>query len=247
MRENSARLYTDLAWIWPYWEDVSDYREQMEIIVRLFEVHCDFKPKTILDAGCGGGKNAYWLKQHFEVTGIDLSPAMLEHFRKLNPESEYRQADMRDFDPGLEFDGIFINDSISHMTSREDLKSVFRQAYRHLRRGGVMITIPEFTKDNFYQNTTVVSQASSTLKPDGLEITIIENSFDPDPADDTFETTLVYLIREKGELRIEHETWELGLFELDFWREALDETGFKVIESEMRLDNEFYPVFVCKK
>jgi len=247
MQIESARLYSDLSWIWPYWEDVSDYREQMEKTVRLFEVHCDHQAKTVLDMGCGGGKSAYWLAKHFEVTGIDLSAAMLEHYKLLNPGSECFRADMRSFDLGLEFDGIFINDSINHMISPAELTSVFQQSFKHLRSGGVMIVVPENTKDNFYQNTTIVSQASSSLKPENLEITIIENSYDPNPADDIFETTLVYLIREKGKLRVEHETWGLGLFALKFWREALIETGFEVIESEMRLDNEFYPVFICKK
>lgn len=247
MREDTARLYHDLSWIWPYWEDVSDYLEEMDIIVRFFREHSDFEPKTILDLGCGGGKNAYWLRRHFEVTGIDLSPQMLEHFKKLNPESRYYQADMRSFDLGIEFDGIFINDAVNHMTSREELAEVFRQSYKHLRSGGVMIVVGENTKENFRHDTTTVIKASSKLKPKNIDITIIENSYDKAPDDDIFETTLVYLIRESGSLRIEHETWELGIFEMDYWRKALTETGFEVIEEELQLEDGTYPVFICKK
>ena len=36
-----------------------------------------------------------------------------------------------------------------------------------------------------------------------MEITFIENNYDPNPEDDTYETTFIFLIREKGKLRIE--------------------------------------------
>lgn len=35
--------------------------------------------------------------------------------------------------------------------------------------------------------------------PPAFEVTYIQNNFDPDPEDDTFEGAMVYLIREQGQ------------------------------------------------
>ena len=45
-----------------------------------------------------------------------------------------------------------------------------------------------------------------------------EQPTDPDPKDDIFEATMIYLIRENGKLRIEHDSHVIGLFSLNLWK-----------------------------
>lgn len=69
--------------------------------------------------------------------------------------------------------------------------------------------------ETFRQNRTTASPAISEGPGDGLEVVFVENVYDPDPADEHYETTVLYLIRDHGELRIETDHWTMGLFPLD--------------------------------
>jgi len=155
---NEKRLYDDLSWLWPLWGDPDgDYAEWCDRVTKVIRQHARRETHTLLNMGCGGGKNAYNLKRNFAVTGIDISPAMLDLARKLNPECEFLIADMRDFDLGRQFDAVLIDDAISYMVSPSELHAVFAMAYRHLSSGGVMVVSPDETTETFRQNTTIQS------------------------------------------------------------------------------------------
>ncbi|MCX6376762.1 MAG: class I SAM-dependent methyltransferase [Armatimonadetes bacterium] len=253
MSESSLRLYEDLAWLWPMWSDPDDtsdpasYLAWCDHITQLIRKYSKVPAHSILNMACGGGKNAFNLKKHFEVTGIDLSPAMLDHAKRLNPECTFLLADMRDCKLGRQFDSIMIDDGIWHITSLPDLKVVFRTAFEHLRPGGVMVVTPEDTKESFRQNHVKVSHIDGKLKPDNLDVVVIESSYDPDPTDDTAEGVMVYLIREDGKLRVETDVGISGLFALDAWRTALREAGFEVHEETSVASSSGDPTFACVK
>ncbi len=196
---------------------------------------------------CGGGMNAYNLKQHFAVTGIDLSQPMLDIAVRQNPECTFLLADMRTCALGQEFDSIYVDDGIVHMNSRADLTALFHTAYRHLRPGGVMVVEPDNTKDTFRQNLTRVSELKSPEKPDNVDVAIIENYYDPDPTDETYEGILIFMIREDGELRIETAPSVEGLFTLATWQSLLAEAGFEVYEEYHPEQRHHLPVFACVK
>lgn len=71
--------------------------------------------------------------------------------------------------------------------------------------------------------------------------------YDPDPTDEQYEMTILYLIRDRGSLRIETDRWTLGIFSLDTWRRVLGETGFEVYEGQYRAGEDDYTVFACVK
>jgi SAM-dependent methyltransferase len=52
--------------------------------------------RGVLDVGCGPGHVAGYLSERgLDATGVDLSPAMVEIARRLNPEIPFHVADMR--------------------------------------------------------------------------------------------------------------------------------------------------------
>jgi len=237
------RLYNDLAWLWPLWGSVEEYREESETAVDLIKQHAQIKVKSLLDITCGGGKNLYHFKRYFEAHGLDISNAMLDNARNLNPECNFYLADMRYFDLKRQFDSIYVNDGIAYIISADDLLRTFQCAYKHLFPGGVMICYAEFCKEDFVQNKT----QSTVSKTDTMEITFVENNYDPDPSDDTYETTMIYLIREKGILRIEHDHHLCGTFSVDVWRDLLRKAGFRVTEYPKGANVFDSPSFVCVK
>ncbi len=254
MTGDGFRLYNDLAWLWPLWNYHTDpdYVDWADNVTRLIRQYSKIPATTFLNLACGGGTNAYNLKKHFEVTGVDISRPMLDLAKKLNPNCEFVLADMRDCSLGRQFDCIFVDDGITDISDLSDLTAVFRTAFEHLRPGGVMVIGPDFVKETFRQNCSRVSVADSPDKPDNLEVTFVENDYDPDPTDDTYEFTLIYLIRENGVLRIETDRSEDGLFSLDTWRTTLREAGFEVHEetnagASSDDPRSAAPVFVCTK
>ncbi len=101
----------------------------------------------ILDLGCGTGRVLIRLAQAgFQVTGLDISGAMLEIARRkvagqgLGERVRLVQADMRDFAIGQQFHMAFcaIN-SFMHLETQADQLAALRCWRRHLRPGGLLI------------------------------------------------------------------------------------------------------------
>jgi SAM-dependent methyltransferase len=245
---NTFRLYSDLAWLWPLWGDPTvEYAHYCAHVVQLIKEHAQRPVTSLLDIGCGGGKNAFNLKKHYQVTGLDLSPAMLQLAKTLNPTCEFIEGDMRSFSFGSTFDAILLDDGISYMASHADLSAAFQGAFGHLNPGGVLVTTPDVTTETFRQNHTIATPAVDKTKPDNIDIVFIENSYDPDTTDEHYEATMLYLIRENGVLRIETDRHTLGLFSLDTWRQTLSEVGFVVHEGKYADDENEYAIFACTK
>jgi SAM-dependent methyltransferase len=246
----TPRLYSDLAWLWPLWGDPDgEYAEWCAHVAAMIETHTKREVRTLLNLGCGGGKNAYNLKRSYAVTGLDLSNDMLANARNVNPDCTFVQGDMRDFSLTERFDAIVIDDAVAYMTSREDLKALFRAAYRHLEPGGVMIVSPDKTKETFVQNESHVTRgnaaAESGAKTEGIDVVFIENNYDPDPNDDTYEALIVYLIREKGVLRVVEDMHTLGIFAAEVWPALLCEAGFEIHEDYWRPES--VQTYICVK
>lgn len=244
--DDTFHLYTDLAWLWPMWGDVTtEYADYCRHVTGLIQQHAKRPAGTLLDIGCGGGKNVLNLKRTFDVTGVDLSGAMLAQAKELNPECAFVQGDMRTFRLGRTFDAVLMDDAISYMTCLADFVAAFRTAHAHLNPGGVLIATPDVTRETFQQNRTIATPAAPRATPAGFDVVFVENTYDPDPTDEQYETTVVYLIRDHGRLRIETDRWTMGVFSLDTWRRVLCETGFEVHEGRYGAGEDAYTVFTC--
>ena len=154
---------------------------------------------------------------------------------------------MRTFSLGRTFDAVLMDDAISYMTCLADFEAAFRTASAHLIPGGVLVATPDVTAETFRQNRTIATPATRTNTEAEFDVVFIENVYDPDPADEHYETTILYLIRDHGRLRIETDHWRMGLFSLDTWRRVLREAGFKVHEGRYKAGEDEYVVFACVK
>ncbi|MEZ5359013.1 MAG: class I SAM-dependent methyltransferase [Candidatus Zixiibacteriota bacterium] len=225
---DKRRMYGDLSWTWPIISPPEDYKEETQEYIRLIKDQSRIPVKKLLNMGCGGGHNDHTLATAFEVTGVDLSQEMLTLAKELNPHVSYINGDMRAIRLGQGFDAVTVFDSISYMRTPESLKAAFLTAYTHLRPGGVFITCIEETAENFEQNKTI----ATTRKKDDIEITLVENYYDPDPKDNMYEANFVYFIRRSGQLTIETDCHLLGLFPFHVWVEVMESVGLEVFKRE---------------
>ena len=246
-RKDERRLYGDLAWTWPIISPVEDYIEETELFSKLIKEHSRIEVKTLLHLGCGGGHNDYTFKKYFKVTSLDISEDMLGLAKKLNPEVNYKYGDMRTIRLEEKFDAVTILDSINYIKTVEDLQRTFITAYEHLKPGGVFLTFVEQIAGQFKQNNTTYS----THSKGDVEITFVENDYDADPTDTSYEATFVYLIRVGGKLEIHNDCHLCGIFKLETWLELLKTTGFEVKQVKFThstfTEGESYPMLICIK
>jgi SAM-dependent methyltransferase len=245
--KDERRLYGDLAWTWPIISPVEDYIEETELFSKLIREHSKIAVKALLHLGCGGGHNDYTFKKYFKITSVDISEDMLTLAKKLNPEVNYQYGDMRTIHLEERFDAVTILDSINYIKTVEDLQRIFITAYEHLKPGGVFITLMEQIAGQFKRNNTTCS----THSKGNVEITFIENYYDPDPTDTNYEATFIYLIRVGGKLEVHSDRHLCGIFKLETWLKLLKEIGFKVIQKKFEhstfIKGESYPILICIK
>ena len=225
-RENkgeASRLYGDLSSWWPLLSAPEDYEEEAEFYAEILAANSARRPRTILELGCGGGNNASHLKGRFKLTLVDLSEEMLAISRALNPECEHLQGDMRTLRLGRTFDAVFVHDAIMYMTTEDDLLATIRTGAEHLRPGGAALFAPDHVRESFEPAARCGGHDVGTRAARYLEWT-----WDPDPADTTYVSDFVYLLRdERGRVRSEYDRHTLGLFPRDAWMRLLSEAGLQ--------------------
>ena len=145
-----AKLYDQLSEWWPLLSPPSEYEEEAKFYRQCLLRFGDAPARTLLELGSGGGNNALYLKQHFELTLVDPSPGMLSVSRTLNPECEHHSGDMRTFRLNRQFDRVFIHDAIVYMTTLDDLRQAIQTAYLHCRPGGTALFAPDHVRETFH-------------------------------------------------------------------------------------------------
>ena len=219
------KLYNELASWFHLLSDPADYAEEAEFARGLLIDASGTPPLTILELGAGGGNNASHLKAHFKMTLSDLSEGMLDLSRKLNPECEHIQGDMKTLRLRRTFDAIFVHDAIMYMTTESDLRRAIETAFIHCKPGGAALFMPDVIRETFVSLTTHGGHDSKNAE--GRSIRYIEWTFDMDPSDTIYTVDFAYLLREKSRpLRVVHDTHLFGIFPRETWLQLLRDAGF---------------------
>jgi SAM-dependent methyltransferase len=239
------KLYGELASWWPLLSPPADYAEEADFYGRTLAAACERAPQTVLELGSGGGNNASHLKRRFAMVLVDRAPGMLQVSAALNPECEHVEGDMRSVRLGREFDAVFVHDAVDYMCSESDLRQAMETAYVHCRPGGAALFAPDFIRENFRPSTDCggADGAAGALR-------YLEWSWDPDPADATYTTDYVYVLRAAdGSVRVEHDRHIGGLFGRADWLRLLAGVGFAADPVRFDHSEVDYPleVFVARK
>lgn len=248
--KNKWKAYSELAWTESLVYRPAEGLEEVELFSKLIKENSKRRTETLLHVGCGSGIYDYTFKEHFKVTGVDLSEEMLEIAKKRNPEVVYHHGDMRTIELKEKFDAVVIPESIGYMTTSIDLKKAIKCANKHLNPGGVLLIVANL-KESFKENNFVY-----TGRKGDIEITIFENNYIPPDNDSIYEATIIYLIRDKGRLETYTDIHTLGLFDKKTWQSFLKAEGFEIKETkeehfydEYLLEKGEYPlhIFICIK
>ena len=127
-----------------------DYKKESE---KLFEVINRYKKSNgaaLLDVACGTGNHITFLRQHFAVEGLDITPALLRRARAKNPDVLFHRGDMCTFKLGKEYDVVTcLFSAIGHVKSKAKMTRAVINMARHLKPGGVLIVEPWFSPEQW--------------------------------------------------------------------------------------------------
>ncbi len=235
------RFYGDLSRWWPLISPPEEYVEEAAFAATIL-TSAEIPVHEVLELGSGGGHNAFHLKARFSMTLVDLSEDMLEMSRRLNPECEHRQGDMRTVRLGRTFDAVFVHDAVDYMLTEGDLRQAVETAFVHCRPGGVAVFVPDRVRETFEEET----DHGGTDGSDGSGVRDLEWTWDPDPGDTSYRTEYGFLLREAdGTVHFVHETHRHGLFSRHDWLRLLAEAGFEAdsvteVTTEERPPRDFF-------
>lgn len=143
MFSQSAYLYDSI------YTKMKDY-ENEAALVRGWVTKLRPSARTMLDVACGTGEHAKYLKEYFQIDGIDLNPELLKIAQAKNNRGFYKVADMADFDMGRRYDVVIcLFSSIGYVETSERLKKAVQCFAKHLSPDGLLIVEPWFTPDGW--------------------------------------------------------------------------------------------------
>lgn len=96
-----------------------------ELIAR-FRKHLA-KGCTVLELGMGPGKDLDMLAKDYQVTGSDLSTVFLDLYRKEHKDADLLQLDAVSLQTEREWQGIYSNKVLHHLSKKELSRSLLRQ------------------------------------------------------------------------------------------------------------------------
>jgi SAM-dependent methyltransferase len=200
-----------------------DYPAEVEQLTAIIREHLRSSGNRLLDVACGTGKHVEYLKEHFDVAGLDINEELVELARQRNPGVPFHQGDMVDFDLGCQFDVVTcLFSSIGYVKTLDNFERAVGCMARHLVNGGVLVIEPWFSPDDWHAPSV---HALFIDEPE-LKIARVNTSF-VDGRLSYFD--LHYLIGTPEGTEHFVERHELGLFETEEMQAALENAGLEAI------------------
>jgi ubiquinone/menaquinone biosynthesis C-methylase UbiE len=127
-----------------------DYQAEVVSLQAIVEQEPGADRNTLLDVACGTGSHIDFLKAHYQVTGLDLEPGLLEMARQRHPQVAFHQGDMIHFDLDQRFDVITcLFSAIGYVRTVANLRRAVCTMTHHLEPGGVLLIEPWFTPQDW--------------------------------------------------------------------------------------------------
>ena len=199
-----------------------DYQAEAKRILPVIREHLHSGGDRLLDVACGTGCHIEYLKDHFNVEGLDISKELLEIAQVQNPTIPFHLGDMISFDLGHRFDVITcLFSSIGYVKTLDNFTRTIGCMVRQLVPGGVLLIEPWFTPDTWHPGTV---HAMLIDEPE-LKIARVNTSFAKGRLS-YFDLHHLIATPEGTEHIVEHH--ELGLFTTDEISAILSNSGLVV-------------------
>src|SRR3989338_6658830 len=117
-----------------------DFKKETDFIVKVVKKFKKSRGNFLLNAGCVTGSHDKFLKNYFNVMGIDLNKDIIRIAKKKNPELTYKIGNMKSFTLNRKFDVITaLTGVMSYNYSYNELKKTLTNFYNNLETGGILV------------------------------------------------------------------------------------------------------------
>lgn len=198
-----------------------DYAAAVEQLHPLIQ-HLNPNAKTLLDVACGTGKHLEYLRNYYQVEGLDLSPDMLNIARERCAEVPFHLGNMVNFTLDHTFDVITcLFSSISFVKTIENVEQAIACMAQHLQPDGIMVIEPWISPEQYWQNKIV---ANFVEEPE-LKIAWM---YTHEIEDMVSVFNVNYLVGTPQEVEYFTERHEMGLFTQEQYIQAFEKAGLVV-------------------
>lgn len=112
--------------------------------------------RTILDVGCGIGWSSHELSANAQVTGLDISPRLIEAAKGLFSECSFEVADFAAWESEQNFDAVLMIDVYEHFP-REQRPQV-HERIRRTQAQRVVLTVPTMQAQQYARDQGIPLQ-----------------------------------------------------------------------------------------
>ena len=219
MFTKSAAFYDALY----HWKDYAAESRRVHELIQQYQQAGDV---TLLDVACGTGQHLAYLREQYQVEGLDLDPQLLQIARERLPGVPLHTGDMRDFDLGKQFAAITcLFSAIGYVKTVDAMRQTVANFARHLQPGGVLIVEPWFKPGDMKPDTVhALFVDQPELKISRINITRVEGRLS------WFE--FHYLVGTPESVEHFTERHELGLFTHEEYLAAFRDAGLEVQHDE---------------
>ncbi|NCH82502.1 class I SAM-dependent DNA methyltransferase [Cronobacter malonaticus] len=135
---------------------------------------------TVLDIGCGSGSpvGMYIDSKGFDITGVDITPALIALCRERLSRHRWLTGDMRTLSLNARFDALIAWDSFFHLT-REDQRAMFAIFQQHAKPGAKLLfnsgpengeAVGEFLGEPLYHASLSPEEYTQLLNAHGFDV-----------------------------------------------------------------------------
>lgn len=208
-----------------------DYDTDVRFLNELFkERNC----RKIVDIGCGTGNHSIRLsKLGYNVTGVDISPAMLKkaHSKDRDGKIRFIRGDMKElrtFIPKARFDAaISLGQVSSHLCTDEEVQVFLDGLHHALKKDGLFV----FSARNAmkiseeYLNKLMLDH---TINEEKLQLAVLTHNNRDSQDPDTIVWKPIYLIKESGKVDLQIREHKLRWYRFSTLKRLLVTSGFEI-------------------
>lgn len=226
--------FQDYAYYYNAFYKDKDYKKEAEVTEHLFKKWGDEKQHYILNLGCGTGRHDIeFAKMGYCVTGVDLSPQMIEVAKRNNDQKEfavdYEVADVRNYPAKRKYDVVVsLFHVMSYQNTNKDIIDAFCTAAKAVREGGI------FVFDLWYGPGVLSDKPSVRFKTAEDDNYIIYRIADPlmhveeNVVDVNYRVFVIE--RETGYTQLIEEVHKMRYFFIPELKSYLQQAGFELLE-----------------
>lgn len=235
-------MYKDFDTISQYYDLMyvisDDYKQDVDKIKDVFQKYNKSGGNQLLDIACGTGGHTAFLQNTFDVTGIDLSRAMLEVAKRKLSHISFIEADMFDFTLPIQFDLIVnLYGSVGYAKNYEQFLQGLKCVKTHLKKGGIFILTPWKTTETFKTGLYTDNKTDGEIHYCRMKSVNISD-------DGKINVNMHHLIGRNNHINHYYNTMCLSLFSEHQYRSGIEHAGLTLLQ---RLDETEFCMgaFIC--